>query len=145
MRFMVATELLLEELVGGGASLSSFPLADLAVGAVTLEWILADVEMDTQLHPSERSKWRTNLTNFRKALIQAGGTVTAVSEEALERWGKAMLLDLRHGSGTASYGMPVEERLIIATAAELGLIYLTSRRDWNDTLQEAFGLSIQEI
>jgi hypothetical protein len=40
--------------------------------------------------------------------------------------------------------MSSEERLVIATAWELGLIYLTPSRDWNETLRNDFGLAIEE-
>ena len=144
MRFMVATELLMEHLLGRSASIV-YPLPDLAVSAVTLEWIQADVELDQDLQPSERSKWRTNLTNFRKTLVQSGGEVPALSENALERWGKAMLLDLTHDYGLGPQEMPSEERLVVASASELGLIYLTSPRDWNYALENEFGLAVEVI
>src|SRR4051812_19076236 len=103
---MVATDLLIEELLGRGSALARYPLADLGVSAVTLEWILADVETDAHMSSGDRSKWRTNLTNFRKGLVQSGGEVPALSEGALERWGKAMLLDLTHNDGAEEYEMP---------------------------------------
>lgn len=144
VRYLSATDFLLEHLAGGGAALSRHLLSDLAVSAVTLEWILADVELDETLSSIDRNRWRTNLANFRKALTQAGGSVPSVSEKALESWGKARLLDLRHDYGDGPEEMPSEERLVIATAAELGLIYLTPPRDWNETLRNNFGLAIEE-
>ena len=144
VRYLAATDYLLDHLVTGGAGMSPVQLADLAVSAVSLERILADVELDGELSASERSKWRTNLANFRKLLVQSGGQVPAVSGEALEQWGKVLLLNLQHDYGYGPEEMSAEERLVVATAADLGLIYLTPHRQWNDTLREDYGLAIEE-
>jgi hypothetical protein len=144
VRYLAATEFLIDHLSGGGNPPPPVALSELAVSAVSLEWILVDVETSDELSPGERSKWRTNVTNFRKLLVQSGGSVTAVSEQTLEEWRKAMLLDLTHDHGEGPEEMSSEERLVVATASELGLIYLTPRRDWNEALRDEYGLAIQE-
>jgi hypothetical protein len=144
VRYIVATEYLLDHLVNGDTSFPSVPLSELAVSGVTFETILASVELDETISPADRGKWRTNLANFRKLLTQSGGEVPGVSTETLERWGKVLLLDLTHDYGDGPEEMSVEERLVIATAADLGLIYLTPVRDWNDALRDDFGLALEE-
>ena len=144
VRYLAATELLSAHLSGIDRPTASVPLAELAISAVSLEWILADAELDEEISAPERNNWRTNVTNFRKLLIQSGGMVTAVSEDCLEQWGKAILLKLEHQFDGEPEAMSSEERLVVATAKELGLIYLTPARDWNETLRSDFGLAIEE-
>lgn len=144
VRYLAATDYLLNHLVTGGAGVSPVQLTDLAVSAVSFERILADVELDSELSAADRNKWRTNLANFRKLLVQSGGQVPALSGDTLERWGKILLLDLQHDYGDGPEEMSAEERLVVATAADLGLIYLTPRRQWNDMLRDEYGVAVEE-
>jgi len=147
LRYLASTDLLVEMLSSGSTNvLGERPLQQLAVSVLSFEWILADVETNSSLSPDNRRKWRANLTNLRKQLRQAGGSSPALSETALAHWGSLMLLDLRHSEGGGTpQEMPVEERLVVATAKDLGLIYLTLLRDWNAVLRDDYGLALEEV
>lgn len=145
-KYLLSTDLLLQYLQEAGAStsLSSRKLKDLAVSALSLEWIVADSER-MQITPNDRRKWRTNVTRFREILLRSGGEVLALSEQAIEQWGKVELLTLTHRETQDSepHSMSTEERLVVATAAAGGYIYLTHMRDWNATIEVELGITVE--
>jgi len=96
--------------------------------------------------PVTRAKWRGNITRFREQLSSSGGDVPGLSLQAIERWGRAQLLDLQHRRRNDTvYAMPTEERLVVATAAASGYIYLSEFRDWIPTLIAELGLSVETV
>jgi hypothetical protein len=104
------------------------------------------VAAEQKRDPGLRAKWRGNVIRFREQLSASGGDIPGLSLQAIERWGRAQLLELRHrAGGNAIHDMPTEERLVVATAVASGYIYLTHRRDWNPALTAELGLSVEEI
>lgn len=146
---LIGAEPLIEYLGGEDfdeGAISGRPLADIAVSAVTFEWLIADAESDPELSADARGMWRTNLNHFRKQLEQSGGECPALTHKDLSHWGKLLIADLEHKYEDGEVKrMPNEERLAIATALEFGYIYFTKARDWNAVLQSRFRLSLQTV
>ena len=140
-KYLLSTDLLIQHLGEGAAStaLASRKMRDLAVCALSFEWIIAEAEK--KLEPQDRVKWRTNVTRFRETLLRNGGEVLAISEQALEQWGRLTILTLVH----KGVQMSTEERLVAATAAASGYIYLTQARDWNKAIEAGLEVAIEEI
>jgi hypothetical protein len=145
--WLLSTEITIDVLAEGNAInfLGKAHLRDFAISAVTFEWIAADLELQP-LQPAIRQQLRTNLNRLREQLRQQGGEIPALSTQALQHWGRLLVLTLQHRPNPSSgpETMPVEERLIVATAAASGFVYVTPHRDWNSALVE-FGISVEEI
>ncbi len=143
-RWLLSADVLISHLKSGarGTALADRRLKDLAVSALTFEQVLADLER-ASLSPEARVKWRTNITSFREQLLAQGGAVPAISKETIEKWGRLQVLDLKHQDPEGSMEMSTEERFVVATAAALGLIYVTQPRDWNGKLQDELQIAIE--
>jgi hypothetical protein len=153
-RALMSTDVLAACLGGQRSrSLARLPLSELAISALSLEWIIADAERAATLEPWERRAWRANAAAFARAIHTAGGEILGISNETISAWGRTTILDLVHVQVTATGGvaaevflhMPTEERLVVATASASGLVYLTFRRDWNEKLEESLGLSVEMV
>jgi hypothetical protein len=144
-RVLLSTEFLVEGLHRGLSGPLDFRLRDVAVSAVSIALILAQLEADHKLTPAGRRRWRSNVLNFRQGLRAAGGQVTDVSERTLERWGEMWNLDLHHvyNHSEGPVEMSSEERMVVATAVSNGLIYLTPKRDWNAEIEARLNVSLQ--
>ncbi len=144
-KWLLSTEVVVAVLGEGNTTriLGSRPLREVAVSAVSFEWISADLEL-AAIRPSQRQQLRTNVTRFRELVRASGGQIPAISTRALERWGRLLVLSLEHSRSAGSKElMPVEERLVVATAASEGLVYTTFRRGWNTTLETDLGISLE--
>ena len=143
---LLGTRLLFDHLKTGGTNsrLLQRKLRDIAVSAVSLEWILADAEK-AQLSPHARLKWRTNVVRFRERLTSEGGGVLPLSLRALEHWGRLQLLELKSTRSGVETELATEERLVIATAAANGLIYLCDPETWLEQLQHEIGLASEVV
>ena len=149
MKFLLGTEALKQLLKSGDVTLAA---ADVAVSEISFQWLLADIERSARLKPDDRIQWRSNVVNFRQLLVAQGGRVLGLSRAAIEIWGRLAVMDLAHTPPATARGKPAkpkplasEERLVIATAIELGLIYLTPLRDWIGRLSDAHGLAYKAI
>jgi predicted nucleic acid-binding protein len=145
---ILSSEVVVEYLRRGGklAALTTVPLRDIAVSALTFSWILAEAE-NSHLQAIDRSRWRTTIIRFRDVLRAGGGDIPALSAEAIQAWGQIHLLHLHHtdpATGIISE-MPTEDRLVVAIAIASGYIYVTHHRDWNSTLEEQMKLPLQII
>jgi hypothetical protein len=148
VRYLLGTDALIDQLQAGEKSpAATIELSDLAVSAISFEWLLADIEKNRGFNAEQRVAWRANVQNFRSQLVEQGGQVLPLSLEALEIWGRLMLLDLHDERTVAGkkrrIALSAEERLVIATAIERGMIYLTPQRAWNRILQDRRGLAFQ--
>ena len=145
--WLLSTETTVDVLAEGNAItfLGKAHLREFAISSVTFEWIAADLDLQS-LQPAVRQQLRTNLSRLREQLRQQGGEIPAISTEALQYWGRLLVLNLQHRRDPNSEpeSMPTEERLIVATAAASGFVYVTPRRDWNSALTE-FGISVEEV
>jgi hypothetical protein len=147
-RWLLSTEIVIAVLAEGDAFrlLGARPLRDIAISAVSFEWIAADLEL-ASLDPATRQQLRTNIVRLRELIRASGGEIPAVSLQALERWGRLQVLDLRHhyDPDKEPTRMPVEERLVVATAAASGFVYVTYARQWNAILLADLRLAIEEL
>ena len=147
-RYLVSTELLVDFIYGGAPdTLAGMHPRDLAVSALSFEFILAEIEGNSALTPVARRQWRSNVVQFRQRLRATGGEIINISERTLEKWGQVWNLNLSH---TYSYAegaveMSSEERLVVATASAEGLIYLTPQRDWNAEIENKLQLVVQVV
>jgi hypothetical protein len=148
-RWLLSTDVLIRHIGTGGQDfvLGAKRLRDIAVSGVSFEWILADIELRQDLAPAMRLKWRSNVTRFRDQLRSSGGDVPGLSLQALERWGRLQVLELKHQFKHAadSIHMPTEERLVVASAAAGGYIYCSDHRQWNRTIERELHLAIEEL
>lgn len=145
-RWILSTDLVIEFLRRGEGLIGPIKLPDLAVSALTFNYILAEVEYSA-LQPAERSRFRTSVLRFRDMLRASGGEIPTLNGEALEQWGRVHLLKLQHRNLEIgeTFEMPTEERLVVATAVASGYVYITQKRDWNPVLEKALNLQLKII
>lgn len=144
-RFLLSTEILVITAKGADSALRDdgllgrMPLADVAVSALSLEWIAAEAEVAPSYSALLRKKLRQNLQWLRIRIEAEGGSVLYISSEVLRHWGDVFLLDLKDDSGGE---IPTEERLVVATALAEGLTYFCYEHDWCKVLAEKLGVSL---
>ncbi len=120
---------------------------EIAVSAVSIEWLLQTTERSSQFSPIERERWRENILFFREYLFSYGGAVLDVSKEAWEVWRTLGLISMKWHpvEGTDDIEMPVEERIVLATAVASQLTFLTTSQDWISTSGSSVPVRIEII
>jgi hypothetical protein len=132
-RYLVGTELLIS--VIAGQTELTVPMDEIAISLLSLEWFQAELDGEN-IEAHERQWLRTNTNSFRQQLVNLGGELLGISDEAIEAWGRL------HRGPLADMDQDEEplqtmELLVIATADAAGLIYLFSQPAWAANLEVA--------
>ena len=146
-RWLLSTDVVVEFLGRGNDLLESVPLNEVAVSALSFAYILAEIEIDKDLQPIERSRLRANVTRFRDLLRTSGGDIPIIGPEAIDAWGRVHLLELFHANAETGEKeeMATEDRLVVGIALALGYVYVAFERDWNAVLERELQLPIKIV